>query len=117
MATVRHNQSGYIGSSRSRRAAQAERESKLPLNPLCQKYGYNRQKAKRILEPCEWHHTSKYANPTDYYDEARAYRFWRHITVRRPTGEQLAARVAIREAAIDDARSCAKCYLRESSRI
>ncbi len=111
MGQVRHNQSGYAGSSRSVRATHAEGEGKLPLTRLCRKYGYSQSKAKAALEPCEAHHTSKYANLTDYYDPARALRFRRQISVRKPTAEQLAARAAVMEAAIEDARDVPQSYL------
>ena len=109
--TVRYDQSGYAGASRSVRAVQAEAEGKLPLTRLCRMYGYSSRKAKAVLDPCEAHHTSKYANLTDYYCAARALRFRRQITVRRPAPEQLAARLQIMPAAIDDARDIPKCYL------
>jgi len=77
--TVTYGQSGYCGSSRSCRAAEAEDEGKLPLTrataELAARLGITRKAARAVLTkvgPCEAHHTSKYANLTDYYDLAAA---------------------------------------------
>lgn len=73
--TVRYNQSGYIGSSKSVRAIEAEAEGKLPLShaipTLAKALGITRKATRDLLlkvGSCEVHHTSKYANLTDYYD-------------------------------------------------
>lgn len=72
---VQYGQSGYFGSSRSVRAVEAEEEGKLPLSRaipiISKKLGITRKAARELIEsvgPCEAHHTSKYANLTDYYD-------------------------------------------------
>ena len=82
MSKVVHNQRGYCGSSRSLRAVEAERAGKLPLTRAAQwlreQCGVSLKCARQALAeigPCEWHHTSKYANPTDYYDTAAAERY------------------------------------------
>jgi hypothetical protein len=69
--------SGYVGWSRSRNAALAEREGRLPLTRavayLAAEAGIRRADARALLlaeGPCEWHHTSKKFNRTDYYDAA-----------------------------------------------
>jgi hypothetical protein len=79
--TVRYNQSGYVGSSRSVRAVEAETEGKFPLTRAIQNLtktlGITRKAARELLikvGPCEAHHTSKYANLTDYYDLGEAAR-------------------------------------------
>ncbi len=79
--TVRYNQSGYVESNRSVRAVEAEVEGKLPLTRaipvLAGSLGISRHSARELLVamgPCEAHHTSKYANLTDYYDLAEAVR-------------------------------------------
>ncbi len=108
---VHYNQSGYSGSSRSVRAVEAEDHGRLPLTRLCRKYGYVRAKAKTILEPCEAHHTSKFANLTDYYDPARSLRFRRQISVQKPSPDQMTARAAVMEDAMDDARDAPRSYL------
>ncbi|HWO88939.1 MAG TPA: hypothetical protein VNL98_07300 [Gemmatimonadales bacterium] len=76
---VRYNQSGYCGSSRSVRAAQAESLGRYPLTravgELAGLARITRRAARSLLEalgPAEWHHTSKHANRTDYYDAAHA---------------------------------------------
>jgi hypothetical protein len=71
---------GYSGYSKSNNALKAEREGKFPktiaqkvlrevlLNVFSVKI--TTKEAKEILEksvPCEWHHTSKNYNATDYY--------------------------------------------------
>ena len=109
--TVTYNQAGYVGCSRSTRAAAAESEGKLPLTRLCKAYGYVASKVRLYVEPCEWHHVSRYANAVDYYDPADALRCRRQITVRRPSAEQLAARQAAMPAAIERARDIPKCYV------
>jgi hypothetical protein len=66
---------GYVGYSRSKRAAEAESEGKLPLThavkSLSEEAGITRKEAREILEtlgPCEWHHTSCKFNRTNFYD-------------------------------------------------
>jgi len=70
---------GYVGWSRSQGAATAEREGKLPLTravkAVAEMAGCTQKKAREVLKeigPCEWHHTSKHFNETDYYSVAGA---------------------------------------------
>lgn len=65
--------SGYCGWSRSKRASAAEREGKRPLSRFVQLIrpefpGVTAADVRAVIQPCEWHHTSKMVNPTDYYD-------------------------------------------------
>jgi hypothetical protein len=66
---------GYVGYRKSVRAALAEQEEKYPLSIassfLAEKLKWSNAKAKAFLKlygPCEWHHTSKMFNETDYYN-------------------------------------------------
>lgn len=66
---------GYVGWSKSVRAAAAEDDGKMPLTHAVREvaaYCKISQKAARELckkiGPCEWHHTSKFFNETNYYD-------------------------------------------------
>jgi hypothetical protein len=75
MSRVHYGQRGYSGFSRSERAVEAEAEGKLPLSravpEVARQAGVSRKAARLMLNdigPCEWHHTSKYANATDFYD-------------------------------------------------
>lgn len=72
---------GYVGWSRSVRAAQAERDGKLPLSravdAVAEHANVTKKKAREILKElgsCEWHHTSKFFNRTEYYDVNAAVR-------------------------------------------
>lgn len=74
MSKVRYDQSGYVGSSKSIRAAEAEQNGKLPFTRakkvLATRLGITQRAAGELLAeigPCEWHHTGKYARRTDYY--------------------------------------------------
>jgi hypothetical protein len=58
--------SGYIGWSRSCRAAEAEDKGLLPLSRLGR--GLFTRAAAEFLGPTERHHTSKYCNLTDFYN-------------------------------------------------
>lgn len=70
---------GYSGYSRSKRAAAAEKEGKLPLSRaikvVASEAGISQKLARAILQelgPCEWHHISKYCNITNYYNVSAA---------------------------------------------
>ncbi len=59
------------GSSRSRRASIAEEEGRVPWSRLraAKRHGLTKRQAVALnLNNDEWHHTSKYANPTEYFD-------------------------------------------------
>lgn len=65
---------GYAGYSKSNNAVAAESEGKLPLThaikAVAAQAGITQKKAREILTEigrCEWHHTSKKYNETDYY--------------------------------------------------
>ncbi len=66
---------GYSGWSKSNNAIMAEEDKKFPLSRavryVSKEAGCTQKKARETLEeigPCEWHHTSKMYNRTDYYD-------------------------------------------------
>lgn len=61
---------GYVGFSKSENAVSAENMDKYPVSVLAKKLGNGITTAgiKAVLKPCEWHHTSKMYNCTDYYD-------------------------------------------------
>ena len=59
---------GYIGSKKSVRAIGAEEEGKFPASVAGKLLGVSSEAIKNVLTPCEWHHTGKYFNTTDYYD-------------------------------------------------
>jgi hypothetical protein len=70
---------GYSGYSKSNNALVAESEGKMPLTEatkmLAEIAHVTQKKAREIFKnvgPCEWHHTSKMYNRTDYYDIAGA---------------------------------------------
>lgn len=68
--------SGYYGFSKSNRAIKAEQEGKMTATAMSfwlrskgKRYkGCNSSVIKAALFPCEFHHTSKYYNKTNYYD-------------------------------------------------
>lgn len=57
---------GYIGQSRSERSQQAINDGLLTKNQL--KAWQKRVVEQGTVRPCEWHHTGKYFNKTEYYD-------------------------------------------------
>ena len=60
--------SGYQGFSKSNNAIKAESLFRFPASVLAKKLKVKTGAIKALMEPCEWHHTSKHYNPTDYYD-------------------------------------------------
>lgn len=79
--TVTYGQRGYIGMSRSVRAAEAEEHGRLPLTraikDLAGRLGITQKAARAALVrlgPCEYHHVGKYAAAIDYYDVDAAER-------------------------------------------
>lgn len=62
---------GYHGFSKSNNAIYAENEDKFPATVAAKKLGVSAAAIKAILHPCEWHHTGKMFNRTDYYDISR----------------------------------------------
>lgn len=61
---------GYHGYSKSNNAIEAERSGKMTATALAKWIGGGATAAgvATVLSPCEWHHTSKMYNATDYYD-------------------------------------------------
>lgn len=61
---------GYCGYSKSNNALDAEAQGKMTASALARKIGGGATAAgvAEVLEPCEWHHTSKHYNRTNYYD-------------------------------------------------
>lgn len=66
------NMSGYFEYSKSINAIMAECNGKFPASVLARKLKIKVGAIKALLTPVEWHHTSKYFNATDYYDEQTA---------------------------------------------
>ncbi len=61
---------GYDGYSKSNNAVAAESEGRYPASTLARKLGVKTGAIRALMDPCEWHHTSKRYNTTDYYDGA-----------------------------------------------
>ena len=64
--------SGYIGYSMSKRAANARNEGAYPKTDFKKEYGltakvFDALKDLKIIYVSEWHHTSKFGNRTDFY--------------------------------------------------
>ena len=59
---------GYAGYSKSNNAIDAEHEGKYPATVCAKRLHVSVEAIRAILTPCEWHHTSKWFNETDYYD-------------------------------------------------
>ncbi len=60
--------SGYNGFSKSNNAVEAESRNCFPASVLAKKLKVKTGAIKAIMEPCEWHHSSKHYNQIDYYD-------------------------------------------------
>lgn len=65
--------SGYIGYSMSKRAANARMDGKYPKTDFKREYGlsetiFNVLKSIKIIGCYEWHHTGKYGRRTDFYE-------------------------------------------------
>ena len=63
-----YGNSGYIGSSKSVKASQAESLDRYPASVAAKLLGVSAASIKAVLSPSEWHHTGSYYNRTDYYD-------------------------------------------------
>lgn len=59
---------GYVNFSKSEGAVAAERRGKWPATIIAKKLGVRVAAIRDLVEPCEWHHTSKMYNRTYYYD-------------------------------------------------
>ena len=67
--------SGYIGYSMSKRAAEARGEGRFPKGDFCKEYGVSRAHFDTlvkagVIDNSEWHHTSSYGNRTEFYEWA-----------------------------------------------
>ena len=67
--------SGYVGYSMSKRAAQAREEGRFPKTDFKKVYGLNDRAfdmlvSAGIIDDSEWHHTSKFGNKTTFYSWA-----------------------------------------------
>lgn len=58
---------GYKGHSKSWNAIEAEKEGKFPCSVCAKKTGVPAPLIRQFIRPCEWHHTSKWYNETDYF--------------------------------------------------
>lgn len=84
---------GYSGYSMSNNAIQAYNEGKMPLSKITRKeldkYNITMSvelfkwicQCKNIIKPCEWHHTSKYYNETDFYDLRKPLKYCQKSTL------------------------------------
>ncbi len=64
--------SGYVGYSMSKRAAEARREGRYPKTDFKKEYGVSGKsfdflRKAGIISSSEWHHTSKFGNRTDFF--------------------------------------------------
>ena len=59
---------GYDGYSKSNNAFKAEEDGFMTLTNLAKLLKCKSNQIKGVLEPDEWHHTSKFYNKTNYYD-------------------------------------------------
>ena len=64
--------SGYVGYSMSKRAAQAREEGRFPKTDFKKEYGVTEKSFNALvkigaIDDSEWHHTSKYGNKTTFY--------------------------------------------------
>ena len=65
--------SGYVGYSMSKRAAEAREEGRFPKGDFCKEYGVSRAHFDTlvkagVIDNSEWHHTSIYGNRTEFYE-------------------------------------------------
>ncbi|MDF5050484.1 hypothetical protein P3646_06790 [Vibrio parahaemolyticus] len=65
---MEHRGNGYSGYSKSNNAIFAEEENKFPISEISKRTKLATDTIRYFFEPCEWHHTSKLYNKTDYYD-------------------------------------------------
>ena len=62
--------SGYAGYAKSNNAVNAEGQGRFPASVLAKKLGVPTAAIRALIEPDEWHHTSKKYNQTPYFDGA-----------------------------------------------
>ena len=58
---------GYDGHSMSNNARDAYAQGKMPASKLAKKLGVATPTIRHFFDACEWHHTSKKYNQTDFY--------------------------------------------------
>lgn len=63
---------GYFEYSKSNNAIEAENNGRFPASILAEKLGVKPGAIRALMHACEWHHTSKHFNATDYYSEEDA---------------------------------------------
>lgn len=90
---------GYCGYSKSNNAIEAESDYKLPRSTLCKRMGLKPDIVEDLIQTCEWHHTSKKYNCTDYYDarDCIKSRILRLLSKPRPNDEQLKFRQIVKK--------------------
>ncbi len=64
---VDYSRGGYIGSSISRRAFEAQQSGLYPISSISKKFSVSSKAIKAIMNPEEWHHTSSFFKETDFY--------------------------------------------------
>lgn len=64
--------SGYFEFSKSNNAIAAEHAGRYPATKLAQILGVKVGAIKALMNPCEWHHSSKHFNHVDYYSQETA---------------------------------------------
>lgn len=88
--------SGYVDYSKSVNAVEAEAGGRFPKSVLAKKYGIKTSAIDDLLEPTEWHHTSKFYNRTNYYSEEEVVRYLdclkRYSKAKTPELRELAQR-------------------------
>jgi len=79
--------SGYCEYSKSNNAVESEEDHRFPMSRLCRLYGLKTKSVKDLVDPCEWHHTSKFYNEVYYYDARDCVRgrILPEITIERPS--------------------------------
>jgi hypothetical protein len=96
---------GYNGYSKSNNAIEAENDHKFSLTNLCRIYGLKKDSIENEVNPCEWHHSSKYFNIVNYYDARDCVRSRniRDLTTSRPSPTQLYNRMVVKISMIKEA--------------
>lgn len=98
MSRIQYQNSGYLGFSMSRRAAEAYDNGLAPLSKIGS--GPYIRAAGRLLGVIEWHHTSNFCNKTDFYSVAAVKALAAHLkAIKDPTGATIEAKRAARLAA------------------
>ena len=77
---------GYHGYSKSNNAVEAEKNGRYPASKIAKITGVPTSLIKQHVPPCEWHHTSRWYNQTDYFDPEKVRTFFHS-----ETGEKILA--------------------------